>query len=85
MDNVQKGILVRSKQGRDKDKIYLVIDVKGDRVYLADGKGRTTKKPKAKNIKHIVPVKKDVFADVLNNLTDEKIACLISTYEQNDN
>ncbi|SHJ88842.1 hypothetical protein SAMN02745227_00974 [Anaerobranca californiensis DSM 14826] len=85
MDNVHKGILVRSKQGRDKDKIYLVLDVKEERAYLVDGKVRPIKRPKAKNLKHIVPVSKKIFTEVLNNLTDEKIAHLISTFEQNDN
>ncbi|SES89359.1 KOW domain-containing RNA-binding protein [Anaerobranca gottschalkii] len=85
MDNVQKGILVRSKQGRDKDKIYLVLDVKDERVYLVDGKVRTIKRPKVKNPKHILPVSKKIFTEVLNNLSDEKIAHLISTFELNDN
>ena len=85
MNNVQIGSLVTSKQGRDKDKVYIVLGIQGDRVILSDGKVRPIKKPKVKNIKHISPLSKEAVFNVNDHITDEKIAHSISTLEQNDN
>ena len=46
------GDLVRSKSGRDKGAILLVIGVNGDRATVVDGKTRKIGKEKKKN-KHI--------------------------------
>ena len=47
------GRVVQSLSGRDAGTFYLVIDKKGDRVFLVDGKTHKIKNPKIKNIKHI--------------------------------
>ena len=51
--SVQKGQLVRSLAGRDKDKYYLVVGRTLDTLYLADGRKRGVKNPKKKNIRHV--------------------------------
>ncbi len=84
MLDVQKGSLVRSKKGRDQDKIYMVLGIQGDRVFLGDGKIRTIKRPKTKNVKHVKVLSEVTFKDSLDLLTDEKIAHTISTFEQKD-
>jgi ribosomal protein L14E/L6E/L27E len=50
---IQKGQLVRSLAGRDKDKYYLVLGRALDVLYLADGRNRGAKNPKKKNIRHV--------------------------------
>lgn len=45
--------VVRSLAGRDKGKLFFVIDTDGDYVLLADGKGRKLEKPKRKKRRHI--------------------------------
>ncbi len=50
------GDIVKSMVGRDKDTIYLVVDVAEDRALLVDGRARKIKNPKRKNIKHIKKV-----------------------------
>lgn len=53
MKVVEIGSFVRSKQGRDKNNIYIVKEVLGGSVTLVDGNGKLLVKPKTKNIKHI--------------------------------
>jgi Ribosomal protein L14E/L6E/L27E len=50
---MQNGMVVRANAGRDKDRFYVVLDVQGDRVLIADGKRRKLQRPKAKNQKHL--------------------------------
>ena len=40
-----------------KGKIFIILSVEGEYVYLADGKCRSLEKPKRKKIKHIQPTK----------------------------
>lgn len=47
------GDLVLSKTGRDRNVIFLVVDVKDSNAYVADGKIRKIYTPKKKNIKHL--------------------------------
>lgn len=54
------GMLVKSKKGRDKDHIYVVMDVESRFVYVADGNHRTICNMKRKNKKHLQVIKKRV-------------------------
>ncbi|HIT87751.1 MAG TPA: KOW domain-containing RNA-binding protein [Candidatus Coprocola pullicola] len=53
----EAGQIVYSKSGHDKGKIFIILSVEGEYVYLADGKCRSLEKPKRKKIKHIQPTK----------------------------
>lgn len=51
---MQIGFLVKSKQGRDKGKVYIIYDlVDKDFVKLVDGDKRKIDNPKLKRVKHI--------------------------------
>lgn len=50
------GQVVFSKRGRDKKHPFIVFEVEGDFLFLADGKTRPVEKPKKKKIKHVQPV-----------------------------
>lgn len=50
-----KGQIVFSKCGHDKGKLYIVVSVSNDYLYLADGTIRTLQKVKKKKIKHVQP------------------------------
>lgn len=54
--NLEAGMFAKSKAGHDKDCIYVIISVKDEYVYLADGKSRTVCRSKKKNRKHIQPI-----------------------------
>jgi len=48
------GQIVKSKAGRDKDKIFFIVDILDDRyVLIADGIMRKMENPKKKKIKHL--------------------------------
>ena len=47
------GDIVKSIAGRDRNVIFLVVDVKDCFAYIVDGKTRKINSPKKKNIKHL--------------------------------
>lgn len=48
------GDIVYSKAGRDKDKIFIILEVLDDKfAFLADGDLRKVQKPKKKKIMHL--------------------------------
>ena len=53
MENIKIGSFVTSKQGRDKDNVYIVKQIFNDRAVLVDGYGKKLANPKTKNLKHI--------------------------------
>lgn len=58
------GQVVRSKAGRDKGKIFIVIDIIDDLyVLVADGDYRKLDNPKKKKIRHLV-----VYKSIINEI-----------------
>ena len=53
MLKIEQGDVVMSVKGRDNGYLYFVKDVVDNDVYLMNGKNRTQKNLKKKNIKHI--------------------------------
>ena len=53
MKVVKIGSFVKSKQGRDKDNIYIVKRIFDKKLELVDGAERKLSNPKTKNTKHI--------------------------------
>lgn len=51
--DIEIGSIVRSKAGRDKGMLFLVVDAAGEYAYVADGKLRKREKPKKKKLKHL--------------------------------
>ena len=47
------GSVVRSKAGRDKNKLMAVTGIQGNKLLLCDGKERKLEKPKLKNPLHV--------------------------------
>lgn len=61
------GQLVQSKQGRDKGRLYFVIEVlENDYLKLSDGKYRKINNPKIKKIKHL-----NVYKHKNNDIIDK--------------
>lgn len=48
---IEPGMFAKSKAGRDKGCIYVIIDVNAEYIYLADGAKRTVRPEKAKESK----------------------------------
>ncbi len=47
------GQMVEATAGHDTAKVYVIIDIQGERLFLADGKRKTVENPKVKNICHV--------------------------------
>ena len=58
-DDIGKGCVVESEAGRDKGKLFFVLDVSEGYALLVDGRIRRVENPKRKKIKHIRFVSKD--------------------------
>ena len=54
---MEVGQVVYSKNGRDKGKIFIVVSLEGEYVFLADGQLRPLNKPKKKKARHTQPTR----------------------------
>ena len=50
---IAKANIVRSEAGRDKGKLFFVLNVDGEYLLLADGKERKAERPKRKKQRHV--------------------------------
>ncbi len=66
------GMVVCATAGKEKDGFYAVVRLEDGYVWLADGKHRTLKKPKRKNIRHIRPTR---LVWEMEGLTDRALRC----------
>ncbi len=78
---IKCGMIVKSVAGHDKNKFYLVVNLKEKRAYIADGKKRLLGAPKAKNLIHLKVTKNVV--DVVKYDTDKKVRHLLHDYNYN--
>lgn len=76
---MKPGMLVRSKAGHDKNCVYVIISVKDEYVYLADGRLRPICQAKKKNRIHVQPIKKVNSTSVTD---DETIRNVIRKYSK---
>jgi hypothetical protein len=82
-------MFARSKAGHDKDRVYLILEEKGEQLLLVDGKLRGLDHPKLKNRKH-VQIIKDIPEEILTScyqkekLWDEGIKRAIKLYQQEE-
>ena len=52
--DIARSDIVKAVAGRDKGKLFFVMDVEDDFLLLADGKTRKLERPKRKKRKHVV-------------------------------
>ena len=65
--DISVGQVVMSKAGRDKGKVFLVLDIiDDDYVSIIDGISRKLDNPKRKKIKHLV-----VYNTIISELNDK--------------
>ncbi|MGN0424416.1 MAG: hypothetical protein ACI4FY_03790 [Acetatifactor sp.] len=64
------GQYVISKAGHDKGTIYLIVAEEGDRVFLADGRSKTSASPKKKSRKHLQPISASAEPEILRKLQE---------------
>lgn len=72
MQNIRKGLIVRSILGHDKSEQYVVYDYDNNYVSLVNGKNRPISNPKKKSLKHIIKIGecKEIVEKIENNKID---------------
>ena len=50
---ITEGLVVKSKAGRDKGDLFIVIRTEGEFLYIANGNLRKVDRPKKKKLKHL--------------------------------
>lgn len=77
------GQLVKSKCGRDKDRIFIIKDIIKDYVLLVDGDLRKIEKPKLKKNKHISKINMIIkqFDILIDTITNKEIREIIKNYK----
>jgi ribosomal protein L14E/L6E/L27E len=70
--DISLGQFVKSKAGRDKDRIFIIIEIV-DEVYvrIVDGDLRRIESPKHKKIKHLAKMN-EVSDDIQQKLNDNR-------------
>lgn len=48
-----EGLIVRSKAGRDKGGLFIILKLEGDYAYVANGDLRKVDRPKKKKLRHL--------------------------------
>lgn len=71
----RKGEIVNAINGKDKDKLFIVLDIRENFVLIADGKSRKLEKPKLKNKKHLQKTEQEVDASAYT--TNKKLRYFI--------
>ena len=73
---MEVGQVVFSKNGRDKGKIFIVVSLEGEYVFLADGQLRPLNKPKKKKARHTQPTRTIIHELATTASTGKKSAHL---------
>lgn len=82
------GTIVTSIAGHDKNKHFILLKTDSNYGYLVDGKSRTLKNPKKKNLKHIQFTSNkvlDIYDEEKKHIivTNEQIKRAIKIYNRN--
>lgn len=75
---MEKGLIVCSKAGSDKNSFFAVVGSDDKVVYLSDGERYKLAKPKKKNVKHVAVTGK--ILEVKELLTDKKLRVALAEY-----
>lgn len=76
---MKAGMLVRSKAGHDKGKMYVIAGQDEAYVYLVDGSARKLANPKKKRKKHVQPVRRQYE---ISEADDGSIRSIVKDYQK---
>lgn len=80
---MEKGCIVKATAGKEKNQVFVVVDVTENFAFLADGKRLKKDKPKKKSAKHIQKVSTKKFPVDLLLVKDEKVNAAIRNFIKN--
>ena len=64
---MNRGTVVKSIAGRDKDRFQVVLGCEAGRILVADGKLRKLSTPKAKNSRHLQKTEQHIDLDQIHS------------------
>ena len=79
---MEKGTVVISKAGYEKDSFFAVIAISGNYVYVSIGKRFKLANPKKKNVKHIAVTGKILKGQEI--LTDKQLRNALAEYRSSN-
>ena len=82
-NEVVKGSVVVATAGKEKNQLFVVVDVKENFVFLADGKRLKLIKPKKKSVKHVQKASTKKFPVEDLSIKDEKFNTEIRNFLKN--
>lgn len=74
---IEKGRVVRALAGRDGGRFFVIVDIDGKFVKIADGKSRKLKEPKTKSLKHLMLT--NTVTDI-DGITDKQLRKVLSAF-----
>lgn len=77
---IQKGSIVRSIAGRDRERFFVVFDIQDDYALIADGELRPLEKKKRKKLKHLRRTSQVV--DLQSAATNRQLKKLLAGFVQ---
>ena len=86
MNELQQGQIIKSKAGRDKGKLFIIVKIEEEYVYLTDGNLRRVENPKKKKVKHIQSINivlPNIQEKIVNHekITNAEIRKQLTLYE----
>ena len=75
------GEFATSKDGHDKDRLYMIVGEEEEWVYLCDGRLRGVEHPKKKKKKHVQLIRQK---HPIENVDDAGIKCILSEYKKTE-
>ncbi len=80
---MQKGEIVVATAGKEKNQVFVVVDVKENFAYLADGKRLKKDRPKKKSVKHVQKASTKRFPIEELEINNEKVNASIRNFLKN--
>lgn len=74
---IKKGSIVRATAGRDFARFFVILDIDGKFVKIADGKSRPLSNPKTKSLKHLQITNTVIDID---DLTDKRLKKVLAAF-----
>ncbi len=79
----KKGLIVRSKAGRDKGGIFVILNLEDEYAYIADGNLRKVDRPKKKKLRHLQLSGFEIKLDLTAEISDRKVREALAEYSEN--
>lgn len=74
------GNVVEATAGKEKNQVFVVVDMKDNFVYIADGDRRKKDSPKKKNAKHVKKISTLTFDVEELKINDNKVNASIRKF-----